>query len=94
MLSARLFVRAQQKVMPEDLAKESRPVSSEPGQDSLIGKVIDGRFTIQALVARGAIARVYRAAVAGEERPCALKVFDPRAPDIDDGTFKPNCSRR
>jgi eukaryotic-like serine/threonine-protein kinase len=76
--------------MSEDPVQESRSVPPEPGQDPLIGKVIDGRFTIEALVARGAIARVYRAADGKQERKCALKIFDPRAPGLDDGQFRTN----
>lgn len=75
--------------MSEDPVQESTNGSSEAGNDSLIGRVIDGRFTIETLVARGPFARVYRAGTDTAERHCALKIFDARAPGIDAGEFKP-----
>jgi serine/threonine-protein kinase len=44
--------------------------------DSLIGRVIGGRFKITALIARGGMGRVYRAEQAPLGRMCAVKVLN------------------
>jgi hypothetical protein len=45
--------------------------------DSLIGRVIGGRFKITALIARGGMGKVYRAEQASLGRICAVKVLNP-----------------
>jgi eukaryotic-like serine/threonine-protein kinase len=46
--------------------------------DPLIGKVVDGRFRIIGVIARGGMGKVYRAEQAPLGRICALKVLSPK----------------
>ena len=56
---------------PEDLVEET---GSSP--DPLIGRVLQGRYEVCALVARGGMGKIYRAEQVPLGRPVALKVLD------------------
>jgi serine/threonine-protein kinase len=51
------------------------PSSASGARDSLVGRVLSDRFKILSLIARGGMARVYRAEQLGVGRVCALKVL-------------------
>lgn len=51
--------------------------TSGPQADPLIGRVINDRFKVLALIARGGMGKVYRAEQAPLGRVCALKVLNP-----------------
>jgi serine/threonine-protein kinase len=55
--------------------------------DSLIGRVIGGRFKITALIARGGMGRVYRAEQSPLGRMCAVKVLNPSYAGEQDPEF-------
>ena len=59
-------------------------------KDPLIGKTINGRFTILELIARGGMGKVYKAEQAPLGRICALKVLNPKY----DGDDEPEFQRR
>jgi eukaryotic-like serine/threonine-protein kinase len=54
------------------------PSSGKDGPDPLIGRVINGRFKIIAVIARGGMGKVYKAEQAPLGRLCALKVLSPK----------------
>ncbi len=54
-------------------AAAAAPVAPDP----LIGRTINDRFAITALLARGGMGKVYRAEQAPLGRPCALKILNP-----------------
>lgn len=51
--------------------------SSGPQVDPLVGRVINGRFKVLSLIARGGMGKVYKAEQAPLGRICALKVLNP-----------------
>jgi serine/threonine protein kinase len=55
--------------------------------DPLIGRVINDRFKINALIARGGMGKVYRAEQAPLGRVCALKVLNPNYAGEQDPEF-------
>jgi serine/threonine protein kinase len=55
--------------------------------DPLIGRVINDRFRISALIARGGMGKVYRAEQAPLGRVCALKVLNPNYAGDQDPEF-------
>src|SRR5450432_4454957 len=57
------------------------------GPDPLIGRVINDRFKISALIARGGMGKVYRAEQAPLGRVCALKVLNPSYAGDQDPEF-------
>lgn len=66
-----------------ELAENQLEVSEDPKgganqPDPLIGKVVDGRFKIIGVIARGGMGKVYRAEQAPLGRICALKVLSPK----------------
>jgi|CZKU01.1.fsa_nt_gi serine/threonine-protein kinase len=66
----------------------SAAVSKGPGvPDPLIGRVINDRFKISALIARGGMGKVYRAEQAPLGRVCALKVLNPSYAGDQDPEF-------
>src|SRR5689334_467310 len=54
------------------------PNSAKTEVDPLIGKVINGRFKIVSVIARGGMGKVYRAEQSPLGRICALKVLSPK----------------
>ena len=52
--------------------------------DPLVGRLLDGRYLIQARVARGGMASVYRATDQRLDRPVAVKVMQPVLAESDD----------
>ncbi|MGH7295217.1 MAG: protein kinase domain-containing protein [Polyangiaceae bacterium] len=60
---------------------------STGGPDPLIGRVINDRFKINALIARGGMGKVYRAEQAPLGRICAIKVLNPNYAGEHDPEF-------
>jgi serine/threonine protein kinase len=60
---------------------------SSAGPDPLIGRVINDRFKISALIARGGMGKVYRAEQAPLGRICAVKVLNPNYAGEHDPEF-------
>src|SRR6202142_2024076 len=58
-----------------------------PGPDPLIGRLINERFKITALIARGGMGKVNRAEQAPLGRVCAVKVLNPNYPGEHDPEF-------
>ncbi len=56
--------------------------------DKLIGSVLEGKYKMEALVARGGMAKVYKALQTNLNRPVAIKVLDPKHVDADDPEFR------
>jgi eukaryotic-like serine/threonine-protein kinase len=54
---------------------------ADDGNDPLIGRVLDGRFTIQSVLGRGGMGVVYRAHQASLERSVALKLMTGVTPE-------------
>ena len=54
------------------------PNSSKGEPDPLIGKVINGRFKVVSVIARGGMGKVYKAEQSPLGRLCALKVLSPK----------------
>ncbi len=48
------------------------------GGDRLVGIVLDGRYRIEAPIARGGMSTVYRGTDMRLDRPVAVKVMDPQ----------------
>jgi serine/threonine-protein kinase len=57
------------------------------GPDPLIGRVVNDRFKITALIARGGMGKVYRAEQAPLGRVCAVKVLNPNYAGEQDPEF-------
>jgi serine/threonine protein kinase len=54
------------------------PASSKGGDDPLIGRMINGRFKVLSVIARGGMGKVYKAEQIPLGRLCALKVLSPK----------------
>ena len=55
---------------------QGKTTSKSAAPDPLVGRVIGGRFTLTALIARGGMGKVYRAEQAPLGRVCAVKVLN------------------
>ena len=73
--------------MAEGSAQASATNRSGSGSDPLIGRLINDRFKVVALVARGGMGKVYRAEQAPLGRTCALKVLNPKYAGDHDPEF-------
>jgi serine/threonine-protein kinase len=56
------------------------PATAQDGanQDPFVGRVFNGRFHVQSLIARGGLGAVYKAEQAPLGRMCAIKILQPR----------------
>ena len=63
---------------PAGGAASGAPASGKGEPDPLIGRVINGRFKIVSVIARGGMGKVYKAEQAPLGRLCALKVLSPK----------------
>ncbi len=73
--------------MADGSAQASATTRSGSGSDPLIGRMINDRFKVVALVARGGMGKVYRAEQAPLGRTCALKVLNPKYAGDHDPEF-------
>jgi serine/threonine protein kinase len=70
-----------------DRASAAVSAKSTGAPDPLIGRVINDRFKINALIARGGMGKVYRAEQAPLGRVCAIKVLNPNYAGEHDPEF-------
>ncbi len=56
--------------------------------DKLIGQTLEGKYKIEALIARGGMAKVYKSLQTNLNRSVAIKVLDPKHVDADDPEFR------
>jgi eukaryotic-like serine/threonine-protein kinase len=66
----------------------SPSAAGSPGGDALIGRTLNGRFSITDAIGAGGMGRVYRAMQAPLDRVVALKVLDPSFPSTKDPGFQ------
>lgn len=59
------------------------PLSGRPAGDTLVGRLLDGRYEVRERIARGGMATVYRAVDNRLDRVVALKVMHPHLADDD-----------
>lgn len=60
------------------------PVGGQAQPDSLVGTTVDSRYVIEARIARGGMATVYRAKDTRLDRPVALKIMYPHLAESQD----------
>ncbi len=78
---------------PADPSASATPAQSAPGRvsqagpDPLLGRVINDRFRIVSMMARGGMGKVYRAEQAPLGREVALKVLNPNYNGDQDPEF-------
>ncbi len=65
----------------------SRAPAAASGPDPLLGRTINDRFRVVALIARGGMGKVYKAEQAPLGRTCALKVLNPKYAGDHDPEF-------
>jgi serine/threonine protein kinase len=63
------------------------PAGKHSGPDPLLGRLVNDRFKITALIARGGMGKVYRAEQAPLGRVCAVKVLNPNYSGEHDPEF-------
>ncbi len=73
--------------MPEGGSAPAGQSASSKGPDPLIGRVINDRFRVVSLIARGGMGKVYRAEQAPLGREVALKVLNPNYSGDSDPEF-------
>jgi TonB family protein len=66
----------------------SPAAAGSPGGDALIGRTLNGRFSITDAIGAGGMGKVYRAMQAPLDRVVALKVLDPSFPSTKDPGFQ------
>jgi len=66
----------------------SPAAAGNPGGDALIGRTLNGRFSITDAIGSGGMGKVYRAMQAPLDRVVALKVLDPSFPSTKDPGFQ------
>ncbi|RYZ36731.1 MAG: serine/threonine protein kinase, partial [Myxococcaceae bacterium] len=70
------------------MIKSDSPSPDAPGTDPLIGRTLNGRFSILEPLGVGGMGKVYRALQAPLERMVALKVLNPNFPSSRDPGFQ------
>ncbi|HEY9436566.1 MAG TPA: serine/threonine-protein kinase [Blastocatellia bacterium] len=78
----RQFGGWQRRIIDALTASAGKP---SPGQDRMIGRLLDGKYEIEALCGRGGMGAVYRATHVGTGRRVAVKVMAPEL--AGDGEF-------
>jgi eukaryotic-like serine/threonine-protein kinase len=73
--------------MSDASTAQSAVQKAASGPDPLIGRLINDRFQVVALIARGGMGKVYRAEQAPLGRVCALKVLNPNYAGDSDPEF-------
>ncbi len=66
----------------------SPAAAGNPGGDTLIGRTLNGRFSITDAIGAGGMGKVYKAMQAPLDRVVALKVLDPSFPSTKDPGFQ------
>lgn len=70
--------------LPEPDISKAVPVGGASTPDRLVGSTIDSRYVIEARIARGGMATVYRAKDTRLDRPVALKIMYPHLAESQD----------
>ena len=71
----------------EDSVSGQAAAAKQSGPDPLIGRTVNDRFKVTALIARGGMGKVYRAEQAPLGRVCAIKVLNPNYAGEHDPEF-------
>src|SRR5580692_3253439 len=70
-----------------DRAQPAAPSKQTGAPDPLIGRLVNDRFMVTSLIARGGMGKVYRAEQAPLGRVCAIKVLNPNYAGEHDPEF-------
>ena len=71
----------------EDSVSGQAAAGKQSGPDPLIGRTVNDRFKVTALIARGGMGKVYKAEQAPLGRVCAIKVLNPNYSGEHDPEF-------